>query len=449
MTTPDRNIDEAAPTSIDADVVKKKRRGRAPRGHDTVDRGHVIQLAPTHNLGNALARACGVHRFTYNWCLAEWIDQYEMGKKPTASDIKRQFNAIKEERWPWIMESPRDANSEAFADLGRAFSNFFESRKGTRKGKKIGFPKFRKRGERDHFYVANDKVKVRQVGKRGVVRLPVIGDVKMMEPLRWQGKILRARVFRRADKWFIAFNCEVPRAQTIKSIEGPRYPIVGIDLGLRTAVMPSHGEPRVAPRPLKADLKRLRREQRKLARRKKGSRNYNKQKRKVARRHLRVANVRKDWWHQHTTKICRENQTVVIEDFGCAFMLKNRRLSRSASDAALGMFRPLMEYKALAYETNLIIAAWNYPSTQRCARCGNIKRGADRLGRGAKDRVYVCEKCGHRDERDHNSAVNLEQYPGLEGNWDLPVPNVHGDRVLYSATTSPPSKLIGEVETKP
>lgn len=384
---------------------------RVPPAPGTADRGHVIRLDPTFVIRNALARAAGVSRFTFNWGLAEWDRQYKAGEKPSAQKLKKQFNAIKGEQFPWITESPRDANSQPFADLGRAFSNFFASCKGTRKGRKICHPTFRKRGVNDSFYVANDKFEVRRRGKRGVVRLPVIGDVRMMEPLRWQGKILSARVFRKADQWFIAINVETRVAKP----HVHECVIVGVDLGLKTAVVPSHGDPLDAPKPLRKALRRLARANREIHRRKKGSKNRNKSRIKFAKKHLHVANVRKDWWHKRTTDLCRENQTNVIEDLSLEFMLRNRRLARAASDVGLGMFKPLMLYKAPIYGTEVIVADRRYPSTQRCSRCGYIKTGDETIGLGVSE--YVCEKCGYREDRDRNAAFNLEQYPGLQGNW--------------------------------
>jgi len=379
---------------------------------NTADRGHIIRLDLTYKQTNACARACGVSRFTHNWGLAEWDRQYAAGGKPTANKLKKQFNAIKDDQFPWIGESPRDANSQPFADLGRAFSNFFASIAGTRKGRKVGRPTFRKRGINDSFYVSNDKFKVRQRGKRGVIRLPVIGDVRMMEPLRWQGKILSARVFRKADQWFIAINVETRIAKP----HVHAHAIVGVDLGLKTALVPSsHSEPIDAPKPLKKALRKLARANRELHRRKKGSRNRNKSRINVAKVHQRTANVRQDWWHKRTTDLCRENQTVVIEDLAIAFMLKNRRLSRAASDVGLGMFRPMLLYKKAVYGNEVIVADRHYPSTQRCARCGHTKTGEEKIGLGVSE--YVCAKCGYREDRDRNAALNLEQYPGLQGNW--------------------------------
>ena len=152
-----------------------------PTPQGMTNRGHVIRLDPTTRQVQALSQAAGTSRFVYNWALAKWTEQYRSGEKPSAQNLKKQFNAIKGSEFPWVLESPRDANSQPFADLGRAFSNFFASCSGKRKGRKIGYPTFRRRGVDDSFYVANDKFKVRQRGKRGVVRLPVIGDVRMQE----------------------------------------------------------------------------------------------------------------------------------------------------------------------------------------------------------------------------------------------------------------------------
>jgi len=375
-------------------------------------RGHVIRLDPTIKQANALARAAGVSRFTYNWALAEWTRQYQAGEKPSALKLKKQFNAIKGDEFPWVYESPRDANSQAFADLGRAFSNFFAPCSGKRKGPKISYPKFKKRGVHDSFYVSNDKFSFRRRGKRGVVRLPVIGDVRTFEHLRFQGKVMSGRVFRQADKWFIAVNVDVA-VDPVQHVH--THEIVGVDLGLKTAIVTSHGEVIDAPKPLKCKLKQLRREARLLSRREKGGKNRTKARIRLARLHQRIANIRKDFWHKVTTRLCCENQTVVIEDLSIAFMIRNRKLARAASDVSLGMFKPMMLCKSAALGGNIVVADRFFPSTQRCSCCGNSKTGEERLR--LTDRVYKCAVCGCTGDRDVNAALNLEQYPRLGGNW--------------------------------
>jgi putative transposase len=408
-------------------------------------RGHVIRLDPTVKQANALARAAGVSRFTYNWALAEWHRQYRTGEKPSAFKLKKQFNAIKGAEYPWVYESPRDANSQAFADLNRAFSNFFASCSGKRKGKRIKYPKFKKRGMHDSFYVANDQFSLRRRGKRGVVRLPVIGDVKTFEHLRFQGKILAGRVFREAAQWFIAVGVRMQVAVEEKQ-HVHRHAIVGVDLGLKTAVVTSHGEFVDAPKPLKRHLKQLRRAARVLSRRTKGGKNRAKARDRLACLHQRIANIRKDFWHKLTTDLCRENQTVVIEDLSMSFMLRNRKLARAAADVGLGMFRPMMLYKAKALGGTVLVADRLYPSTQRCSRCGNIKTGGEKLALG--DRTYRCKVCAAVEDRDHNASLNLEQYPGLLGNWDRKVQTPMDDHASIRSARASRASEIDEVGTK-
>jgi len=413
-----------------------------PEGY--TQRGHVIRLDPTHKQRDALVRAAGVSRFVYNWALSEWNQQYKAGGKPTAANLKLQFNRVKREQFPWVMESPRDANSQPFVDLGRAFSNFFASHSGRRKGPKIGYPTFRKRGKHDSFYVANDKFSVRRRGKRGVVRLPVIGDVRMMETLRYPGRILSGRVYRQADQWFIAINVV---ANVRVEDHAHERAIIGVDLGLKTAVMPSRGEPIDSPKPLRAALQKLKRANRKLHRRKKGGQNRRKAQMQMARIHMKVANVRRDFWNKVTTRIIRENQTVVIEDLTMAFMLRNRKLARAASDVAPGMFRPRLLYKALVYGSEVVVANRFYPSTQRCSSCGNIKSGDRKVKLG--DEEYLCDECGVVEDRDRNAALSLEEYPRLAGNWDCKAQTPMDDHASIQRAATCRVSTVAEVGTKP
>ena len=406
-------------------------------------RGHVIRLDPTVKQANALARAAGVSRFTYNWALAEWDRQYRAGEKPSAAKLKKQFNSIKGEAFPWVYESPRDANSQPFADLGQAFSNFFASCSGKRKGPRIAHPTFRKRGVHDSFYVSNDKFAFRRRGKRGVVRLPVIGDVRTFEHLRFQGKVMSGRVYRQADHWFIAVNVDV-------SVESTQHvhlhEIVGVDLGLKTAVVTSRGEAMDAPKPLKRHLRQLRRAARVLSRREKGGKNRAKARAHVARLHQRISNVRKDFWHKLTTYLCRENQTAVIEDLSMAFMVRNKKLARAAADVGLGMFKPMLLYKALALGGTVVVADRFFPSTQRCSRCGNIRTGDEKLV--LNDRMYRCVACGLVEDRDLNAALNLEQYPRLAGNWGCEARTPMDDHASTRSASAGRASEIAEVGTK-
>jgi len=404
--------------------------------------GHVIALDPTFKQANAMARSAGCARFAYNWGLEEWRRQYKAGLKPNRGTVKKAFNAIKEAEFPWIYESPKDANQQAFTDLGAAFSSFFRWQR-ERQGPKVGYPTKRRKFVDDAFYVSNDRFRFHADEKR--VYLPVIGSVRMHERLRLNGRILSARVYRKAARWYVAVQVDVLDAcQPAAHVR----PIVGVDIGLKTALVVSCGgpndeapEPIVGPKPLRHALGSLRRANRCLHRRTKGSNNRRKAAAKLARIHARVANVRRDFLHKVTTRLCRENQAVVIEDLHVSGMLRNHRLARAIADVGFGMFRTFMTYKAPIYRSELIVADRWFASSKRCHGCGNVKEELS-----LSERTYTCEACGLVIDRDANASLNLEAYPRLAGNGRKTTPM---DDQPSTPWVRPRRKAVVEVGTKP
>jgi putative transposase len=390
-----------------------------------MQRTHTIALCPTPEQVDYFKRACGTARRVWNWALNEWNRQYAAGGRPNAMALKKQFNAIKytDPQWldekgrPWLRDIHRDAHAQPFAHLAKAWERFFTDLKA---GKEAHAPRFKKKGRcRDSFYVANDKFRLD--GK--TICLPKIGDVAMTEELRFKGKILGATVSRTADRWFVAIQVEVPDAQCYR--RRTAHDVNGIDLGVKAAATISSGEVIEAPKPLNAALRRLtirsRRLSRKLeaakkaagferrARLPKGTRlpvsnNRRKSAATLARLHARLANLRADFTHKLTTRLCRENQAFVIEDVNVKGMLANERLARAISDVGFGVFRSQVEYKAKRYGTHLIIADRWYPSSRLCSKCG-WKNEALTLS----DREWVCAQCGERHDRDLNAARNLKR----------------------------------------
>jgi putative transposase len=352
---------------------------------------HRIALKPNKSQANGFTRACGVSRFTYNWALAQCIEHYRAtGKSLNLNELKRRWN---QEKPAWVYESPRDANSQPFADLNKAFHNFFrELKKGN---KKAGLPTFKKKGKsRDSFYLANDKFWVK--GK--LAKIPVIGKVKLTEELRFYGTIKHGTISREADRWFlsIAVEGEFDRERTGQEI-------VGVDLGVKALATLSTGEAIIGPKPLKAAQKKLARMQRQHSRKKKGSRNRAKSAMKVARMHRRIKNIRMDALHKFTDYLCKNHATVVIEDLHVKGMMKNHCLARAVSDMGFATFRFMLEYKAKLYGTDIIIADRWYPSSKTCSCCGKVKATL-----ALSEREYVCDHCGFTLDRDLNAALNLK-----------------------------------------
>jgi len=352
---------------------------------------HKIALAPTAAQAVYFAQASGTARFAWNWALAEWQRQYKEGGKPSDTSLRRELNAIKREQFPWMYDVTKAAVQEAIIDLGSAFRSFFE---------KLGkFPRFKNRDSRKSFCAANEVGTFRADGK--LIKLPVVGWVKMREVVRFKGPLKRATVSWEQGRWFVSLmidtNDVVPASQ-----EGG---VVGVDLGVKVLATLSNGESVVGPKAHKMALKRLRRANKSLARKRKGSANWRKQKSRLARVHARVANIRKDAQHKLTTRLAKTFRVVGIEDLNVRGMVRNRSLARSVSDGGFFEFRRQLEYKCRMYGSTLVVADRWYPSSKTCSCCGVVK---DTLA--LAERTFRCSDCGFEEDRDVNAALNLARY---------------------------------------
>ena len=311
------------------------------------------------------------------------------GEKPSANKLKKQFNAIKREQFAWVYEVTKCAAEGAFMDLGTAFKNFFEDR--------AKYPRFKsKKRSRDGFYVANDKFSVGAYW----IKLPHIGKVNLAEKLRFQGKIMSARISRTADWWFVSITVQMPDEE----VEAPTGEIVGVDLGLLRLATLSNGEVLENQKPLRSMLKKLKRLQCSLSRKQKGSQNYEKTRRKIARLHYRIRCIRDDILHKFTTELTTTYSVVVIEDLNVKGMMKNRRLALSFSDAALGRFVDLLEAKASTTGTQVVQVDRFFPSSKKCHKCGHVK---EKLS--LSERIYICDnpECDNVCDRDWNASNSI------------------------------------------
>jgi len=224
-----------------------------------------------------------------------------------------------------------------------------------------------------------------------------------------------------ADHWYLAVQVELPEDASHCPRSGNG--VIGLDFGITTAVTLSTGEKIVGPKPLKVALRRLRIRARRHARKLKAvsckavppasptdgvedrrTANIIKAGRALARMHARIANIRENWTHQLTTRLCRENQALAIEDLHVSGMLANHKLARAISDMGWYRIRCQLTYKAQRYGTVLVIAQRWYPSSKLCSGCGNKNKAL-----GLSVRAWTCPACGARHDRDINAAMNLER----------------------------------------
>src|SRR3989449_1499264 len=381
-------------------------------------KAHKIRLNPTEEQKVYCAKAAGTARFVWNWALAEWNRQYEAGGKPTALKLKKQFNEIRREQFPWTWEVTKNASDQPFLDLGKAFTAFFEG--------KHGRPKFKsKKKSKPSFYLANDQMEL----KDHHVWIPKLGWVNMAENLRFKGEVTGARITKIADWWFISITVEVA-----DRLPDKRKAAVGIDVGLNRLATLSTGEGYENQAFLKTALLKLRQANKRLHRRRIGSKNREKARRQVARLHYRITCMRDDVLHKLTTRIADCYGIVVIEDLHLKGLLNNRRLSRSFSDAALGKLLTLLTSKVQRRGGQMIKMERFFPSSQLCHCCGWRWKDI-----ALADRVFLCqnEACAYfhfPQDRDHNAALNmLSEALRLIGLIDQAVDGIGSDDDVNSA----------------
>lgn len=356
---------------------------------------HKIALNPNNKQQTYFIKACGVSRLAYNWALNMWQQQYQAHKdnpnnpKPTEMSLRRELNAIKHEKFPFMLEITKCAPQQAIKDLGRAFKNFWAGR--------AKYPQFHKKGCHDSFYISNDKFKI--TGNK--IRIPKLGWVRMAESLRFSGKIMSATVSRIADKWFVSISIETE----IHLKQTENQGIIGVDLGVSRLATLSNGEVIIGPKPYNNLLNRIKRLSRNLNRKSIGSKNREKAKRKLAKLHAKIKNIRQDCLHKITNKLSKNYKIIVIEDLNVKDMIKNPYLSRSIIDMGFFEFKRQLQYKVAHFDGTLIIANRWFASSKLCSCCGH-KMGKMPLS----IRNWQCPKCKTYHDRDINAAKNLYNY---------------------------------------
>jgi IS605 OrfB family transposase len=398
----------------------------------TVPQAYRFALDPTPRKQASLASHTGGARFAYNWGLELVItrlDQRKTGEDVqvpwTLPELRREWNRAKDDVAPWWAENSKEAYNSGLDALAKALRNWSDSRSGRRSGRPIGFPR-RKRKRRARSACRFTTGTIRVLPDRRHVQLPRIGVVKTHESTRKlarrleQGtaRILAATISRRADRWFVSFTVEVQRAIPTSN----RMPsAVGVDVGVHNLAVLSTGATIPNPRALEQSLRKLRRLNRQLARRRLQSKRRRRTWRQLARVHARTANLRRDALHKLTTSLATQHGTVVVEQLNVAGMVRNRRLARAISDTGMALLRRQLAYKSTWYGSRLVVADRFYPSSKTCSGCGWVKAKL-RLA----ERTFCCEACGLQMDRDLNAARNLAKLTEFVAQSGWETPNARG-----------------------
>ena len=350
---------------------------------------HKIALDPNNRQRKWFAQQCGYARWTYNQALADFKKHYdETGEYLSAGKLNSRFNVYKKE-YDWTADMDQVvANRSIYGNLASAITNW--------RKKLARFPRFKKKGIRDSFSSTNQSAEIK--GKR--LRLPKIGWIKMFEELRFEGEISSVTISRTAHRWFASITVETE--DTIAVDKTSTHPVIGIDVGINTLATCSDGSKYENPRPLKRYEKKLARFQRRLSKRVQGSKNWYKQKDKVARVHYRIACIREDAHQKATTDIVNRVSGIGVETLKVSNMLKNKKLAKALSDSALGGFLSMLKTKAEARGITPKEADQFFASSKTCCSCGHKKKDLT-----LSDRTYHCGVCGISIDRDVNAALNL------------------------------------------
>ena len=354
-------------------------------------RAYKYRFYPTEEQKHVLARTFGCARFVYNWALRLRTDAYySENKRLYYSDTSAMLTQLKQqEDYAWLNEVSCVPTQQALRHLDKAFRNFFEGR--------AKYPAFKKRRYRQSAEYTTSSFKWNGTS---------LQLAKMTEPLAivWSrslpdgAKPSTVTVTKDcANRYFVSLLIE----EDIKQL-GKREQSIGADLGLKEFVILSTGEVVGNPKFFHKDEKQLAKAQRRHAKKKKGSKNRAKARKKVAKVHARIADRRRDFLHQLSTRLIRENQTICVESLQVKNLVKNHSLAKAISDVGWSEFVSQLEYKAAWYGRNLVkIDKW-YPSSKRCFDCGHILETLS-----LDVRVWTCSECGVVHDRDSNAARNI------------------------------------------
>ncbi|MGE4375450.1 MAG: IS200/IS605 family element RNA-guided endonuclease TnpB [Methanoculleus sp.] len=340
-------------------------------------------------------------RFVYNYSLEQKIRAYEQdGRKLSCYDLNNRLPALKEEH-PWLKEVNSQSLQSANKNLDNAFTRFFREKK--------GFPKFKsKKNPVQSFQVPQH---YRVDFERNRIKLPKLGEIKTVFHRTFAGKMKYATVsVTSTGKWFVSILVDDGKPEP----EPAPFSLdttLGIDVGLTDFATLSTGEKVENPRFLKKSLQRLKVLQRRVSRKKKGSKNRQKAIQRLARCHEKIANQRNDFLHKLSFRVVSENQAIAVESLNVAGMQKNHCLAQAIGDVSWSTFFTILEYKCRRYGKTLLKIGRFDPSSKICHGCGYINQDLK-----LSDREWTCPDCGTHHDRDINAAINIKKFALQEQN---------------------------------
>lgn len=365
-----------------------------------IQKSFKYRIFPTTEQQEVIFQTFNCYRFVYNNGLAEKVRVYEeTGKSVSCHDLIKRLPELKQE-FPWLKDVYSQTLQMALRNLDNAFTKFFK--------KTGGFPKFKSRKSNNQSCQFPQGVKMNFETQK--IYFPKIGHVyfKMRGNTHtFNGKIKTVTLRQTpSGKYFVSILVEVNQ-ELLKKPTITLETTVGIDVGIKTFATLSNGEKIDHPKTLKKSLKKLKRLQRQMSRKEKGSNNRDKARKRLAKLHEHISNQRKDFLHKISHKLTSTNQveTIAMEDLHVAKMVTNHYLAQAIADSAWSTFNKFVAYKCDWRGKNHIHIGRFEPSSKLCSVCGYINTELM-----LKDRKWICQQCKTIHDRDVNAAINIQKF---------------------------------------
>jgi putative transposase len=400
-------------------------------------KGIKLRLYLTGEQEERINSMLGSYRFVYNQCLSYRKERYESeGLNTSRSELSHYFHQELRNVHEWLKCHNTKVLKQSILNLEDAYKSFFKQGK--------GFPRFKSRRDEQKMRFPKEAVSSKTFDETSS-RLNLTKDIKRLKfecsdrdrkYLYKNKEGIRSVTIKRTKtgKYFATVLID---GELLRQMDRPTNHTVGIDLGIKSLLTLSTGESIENPKWIRNNEKRLKRLQKQMSKKVKGSNNREKARLKLAVLHEKIKNQKQDYLHNITSKIINENQVIIIEDLNISGMMKNHNLAKSIQELGLYELQRQLEYKSKWYGRTLVFVDRWFPSSKTCSGCGWVNKNLT-----LKDREFTCHSCGLIIDRDLNASINIE----IEGIRTLDENNIGQRLPEFTLVDSP---LMDDKEETP